>query len=260
MAWVRLDDNYVQHPKFLALSHVAFRLWHEGMCYCRKLMTDGVIPATDLKTFRYAQRAAIQELTTPRAPGGAALWLHAEGGYLIHDYLDWNPSQTDEQKERDAAKKRMRAYRGKNTSGSSPPVTPPVTPFVTPSVTPHVLGQGQGRVLRKEERLEKCADVPTATPIEMRAGALLTRYAELFYEHRKGARYHNRMHLDFPKACELVQTWPDDARLERLAVIVLTTDDEWISATDRGFGIFAARASWADDRLTAWEARTGVGA
>jgi hypothetical protein len=91
-----------------------------------------------------------------------------------------------------------------------------------------------------------------------RAGELLNRYAELFYLHRKGARYHNRMHLDFDKALGLVRTWEDDKRLEKLAVIVLTTDDEWISRTDRGFGIFAARASWADDRLSAWEAEQQV--
>lgn len=94
----------------------------------------------------------------------------------------------------------------------------------------------------------------TDDAMRLRAGQLLEHYAELFYQHRRGARYHNRMHLDFQKAEELVRTWPDDARLEKLAVIVLTTDDDWISKTDRGFGVFAAKASWADDRLAAWEA------
>jgi uncharacterized protein YdaU (DUF1376 family) len=95
---------------------------------------------------------------------------------------------------------------------------------------------------------------PETEALELRAGHLLERYAELFILHRKGARYHNRMHLDFPKACEIVQTWADDARLEKLAILVLTTDDDWISRTDRGFGIFAAKAMWADDRLAMWEA------
>jgi uncharacterized protein YdaU (DUF1376 family) len=93
-----------------------------------------------------------------------------------------------------------------------------------------------------------------------RAGALLNRYKELFYLHRKGARYHDRMHLDFEKALGLVRTWEDDGRLEKLAVIVLTTDDDWISSTDRGFGVFASRASWADDRLVAWESKHQVSA
>jgi uncharacterized protein YdaU (DUF1376 family) len=90
-------------------------------------------------------------------------------------------------------------------------------------------------------------------PLLRRAGRLLERYQELFSLHRHGAKYHNRMHLDFPKACDLVRTWDDDARLEKLAVIVLTTDDDWIAKSDRGFGVFATRATWADDRLRQWE-------
>lgn len=104
------------------------------------------------------------------------------------------------------------------------------------------------KVLSPEKDTERDA-------LDLRAGNLLNRYAELFILHRQGARYHNRMHLDFPKACELVRTWPDDARLEKLAVLVLTTDDDWISGTDRGFAIFAARATWADGLLAEWEAK-----
>lgn len=100
--------------------------------------------------------------------------------------------------------------------------------------------------------------IPDEDPQLRRAGKLLERYGELFQEHRRGARYHNRMHLDFPKACELVKTWADDARLEKLAVLILTTDDEWISNTDRGFAVFALKATWADDKLRAWEIETGV--
>lgn len=94
--------------------------------------------------------------------------------------------------------------------------------------------------------------------LDLRAGNLVERYAELFYLHRRGARYHSRLHLDFMKAQELVRTWADDAHLEKLAVIILESDDDWIAKTDRGFGVFAARATWADDRLKAWELANGI--
>lgn len=94
--------------------------------------------------------------------------------------------------------------------------------------------------------------------LRLRAGALLQHYAELFTKHCYGAKYHNRMHLDFTKALGLVRTWPDDARLEKLAVLILTTDDDWIAGTDRGFAVFAAKASWADKNLAAWEADHGL--
>lgn len=81
---------------------------------------------------------------------------------------------------------------------------------------------------------------------------LVERYGQLFYEHRKGAKYRSKPNLDWHDALTLVPLW-DDHRLEKLAILVLTTDDEWIEKTDRGFHVFAIKASWADDRLRAWE-------
>ncbi len=52
-------------------------------------------------------------------------------------------------------------------------------------------------------------------------------------------------------------TW-DDARIEKLAKIILTTDDPFVAGTDRSFRIFALKASWADDRLRVWEQEHGV--
>lgn len=250
MAWIRLDDDYVHHAKFTALSHQAFRVWHEGMAYCRKMLTDGLISHTALKAFRYASKPTVRELTTPVHPGASPLWEHHQDGYLVHDYLDWNPSSEEDKADREASKRRMRAFRGRQKEPLvTPPVTPNVTPFVTPPVTPNV--PGQGKDLRSQER--KIEEIPV-TEFDHRARNLMERYAELFYKHRRGARYHNRMHLDFHLAQQLVRTWEDDARLEKLAVLVLTTDDDWIAGTDRGFAVFSARASWADGILADWEA------
>lgn len=91
-----------------------------------------------------------------------------------------------------------------------------------------------------------------------RARELLEHYPEWFQRWRNGARtrvIHNT--LEFQDACDLCRHW-DDARLPKLAKIVLTTDDPYISGTDRGFKIFAMKASWADDRLRQWEVEHGV--
>lgn len=93
--------------------------------------------------------------------------------------------------------------------------------------------------------------------IAERAGRLVDRYGELYAKHCHGAqtkRVRTRPALDWQEACSLVATW-DDETLEKLMVIVLTTDDEWISGTDRAFRVFAAKATWADYRLKHWEAR-----
>lgn len=93
--------------------------------------------------------------------------------------------------------------------------------------------------------------------IASRAGLLVERYGELFAEHRRGARHRARPSLDWTDACDLCRLW-DDARLTKLATIVLTTDDPWIANTDRSFKIFALKATWADERLAAWAHEHGV--
>lgn len=262
MAWIRLDDDYFYHPKFATLSHMAFRLWHEGLVYCRKLMTDGLIKTSALKAFRYGSPRAIRELTTPIHDGVAPLWAVDTEGYRVHDYLDWNPSQDEEQRDRREAKRRMRAFRGK---AQSPPVTPDVTASVLPNVTPHVTpavpGQGQGLgsgSFSEKKSVDKPASSLAADLIADRAGAFLRHYAELYIQHRHGAKLRLMGNsLEFSDACSLVEIW-DDARLEKLAIIVLKTDDPFISGTDRSFKIFAMKASWADDKLKVWEREHGI--
>jgi hypothetical protein len=63
--------------------------------------------------------------------------------------------------------------------------------------------------------------------------------------------------LEFSEAVQLCRTW-DDKRLEKLAVLVLTTDDDWIARTDRGWKIFVKKATWADNALAEWERTHGV--
>ena len=106
---------------------------------------------------------------------------------------------------------------------------------------------------------EQDARARTLLPEELaeRAGRLVERYGELFQEHRQGAKHRPRPNLDWLEACDLCRVW-DDARLEKLAMLVLTTDAPFITKTDRGFKIFAMKASWADNLLCAWERKHGV--
>lgn len=86
-----------------------------------------------------------------------------------------------------------------------------------------------------------------------RAGRLLQElYPAWFLKHR-GARLRLVANsLAYQDAVSVCETW-DDARIEKLARIFLTTDEDWISRTDRSFRIFCSKATWCDDRLTQWE-------
>ena len=100
MAWMRFDDGGIDHPKFLALSHAAFRLWVEGCCYCNKHLTDGLLSRLALKGFRYSSRNRIEELLS------VSLWENHPVGFKVHDFLDFNDSRDVVLRKREEARSR----------------------------------------------------------------------------------------------------------------------------------------------------------
>jgi hypothetical protein len=105
MAWVRLDENFAEHPKMQAAGPLGRDLQVSALCYCNRNLTDGYIP-----------RAAARRLAdTDDLPGITAqdviqrlidvgAWFEVTGGYRIHDYTDYQP--TREQVEAERAQKR----------------------------------------------------------------------------------------------------------------------------------------------------------
>lgn len=122
MAWIRLSDNYVDHPKFQALSDGSFRLWHEAMSFCRRHQSDGFFSFGVMKGFRHYSKAREKQLATPHAAGANPLWcLVPGGGYTVHDYLEWNPSKDEENERRAESKERMRLIRERRNRPGIPP-------------------------------------------------------------------------------------------------------------------------------------------
>lgn len=85
----------------------------------------------------------------------------------------------------------------------------------------------------------------------------LKRFCELYTKHRHGARYMVRRERDIPNAKRLLAVYGSE-RLEKLAVVLFGTDDEWISGTDRGIGILSTKVAWLDGILAEHEQRKGV--
>lgn len=80
----------------------------------------------------------------------------------------------------------------------------------------------------------------------------LKRFCESYSKHRFGAKYLVRRQVDVPLVRRLLAVY-DSPRLEKLSVVLLTTDDEWISHTDRGIGILSTKAAWLDGLLSEHE-------
>lgn len=102
MTWVKIDDNFPDHPRVVGLSDRAFRTHVAGLCYSAKYLTDGHIPSSALRTI--GPRKSAQELED------AGLWQKTDHGWVVRDFLDYNPSRADVETER--ARKREAGSKG----------------------------------------------------------------------------------------------------------------------------------------------------
>lgn len=114
MAFGRLHDEAAGDAKLLALSDSAFRMWACGLIYCQKNLTDGFIADHAIETFgvraKDKQKVA-DELCKPQITGKAAVWRRVDGGYQVHDYLDWNDSRDTILRKRKDSRERLDRHR-----------------------------------------------------------------------------------------------------------------------------------------------------
>jgi hypothetical protein len=237
MAYVRLDDSVMDNPKMVALSDRAFRGWVWGLCYAQRHLTDGYLPLAALTA------------TTKRAAGelqARGLWTVADAGFQIHDYLKHQDSKIEVEERKLQARKRMQDRRSlKDRRAHEQSVSVRENFASTHSEPPLPLPSSY----RSSEGVQG--------EVGDRAARLLQElYPDWYAKYRRGARLRLVSNtLAYQDARTICETW-DDARIAQLAQVFLTTDDEWISRTDRGFRVFAAKATWADDRLKQAEAAT----
>jgi hypothetical protein len=107
MPWVRLDDRFSTHRKVALLSDRAFRLYVSALCWASENLTEGRILDRELTLVarvRDVKRTA-SELES------AQLWDRFDGGWMIHDFLEYNPDRARVKAEREANAARQKAYR-----------------------------------------------------------------------------------------------------------------------------------------------------
>lgn len=84
------------------------------MIYCQANLTDGFIPQHAIESFgvRARNKATVaEELCRSLVPGKGPLWVRVDGGFQVHDYLDWNEARGTILAERASAKARMALIR-----------------------------------------------------------------------------------------------------------------------------------------------------
>jgi hypothetical protein len=128
MGWGRLDDNLDDHPKFLALlDHEesgwgAITLWTLALAWANRNTrkpgkTPGLLPAGLPR--RYLGGAGRQAAALLVEVG---LWETAESGWMIHDFIDYLPSEKTRKARAEAGRKGAEArWRGKKVAESAEP-------------------------------------------------------------------------------------------------------------------------------------------
>lgn len=104
MTWFKIDDRFHSHPKVLAAGNAAVGLWARCGSWSADQNQEGFVPHAIARM--YGTAAEIKALVR------VGLFEDDDrGGYLIHDWLDFNPSADRVASEREAAAERQRRLR-----------------------------------------------------------------------------------------------------------------------------------------------------
>lgn len=96
MAWAKVEEQFWSHPKCDGISLQAIGLWVLALSWSSDKMTDGYIKPDTLYRLHLDAYAYVDELVD------AGLWDEnpRDEGWIIHDFLDYNPSKVEVQEKR----------------------------------------------------------------------------------------------------------------------------------------------------------------
>lgn len=110
MGWVSIDDGFFLHRKVEGRSKDAKLLFLAALAYCNRERTDGFISTTGLRT-----AAAMVDVkpAVARQLVDVDLWETVDGGYVVHDYEEYQltSAKVEERRRVRAAAGRMGGLR-----------------------------------------------------------------------------------------------------------------------------------------------------
>ena len=105
MAWFNVDDSFYDHPKVWDAPDCAVSLWARAGSWSSRNLTDGFVPSGMPARFCGDPETAVRELVD------RGLWQRTKGGYLFHDWTDWNSSKEAVKAKRTANARRQALFR-----------------------------------------------------------------------------------------------------------------------------------------------------
>jgi len=128
MPWFKVDDSFYDHPKVFDASDAAIALWTRAGSWAARNLTDGFVPSAMLARLCGDGKRAAAELCD------RGLWQRAKGGYLFHDWSDFQPTKEAVDNDRKLKAERQKRWREarrrrvtngvSNASGDAAPTRP----------------------------------------------------------------------------------------------------------------------------------------
>lgn len=105
MTWVKVEDDFLEHPKAIGLTDEAIALWLRGLLYASHYLTDGHVP--EALALRFSTDLAAAELVQAR------LWepcmIRAE--WRIVNYEQYQRSAEEVVRQKESGRARTRRWR-----------------------------------------------------------------------------------------------------------------------------------------------------
>lgn len=126
MTWLRIEDRFPRHRRIRGLRRDTAAKWLHvcALCYCSEHLTDGHIDqlavdqiVTDAEIPKTAAQRCINKLVN------VGLWIQwtegEESGFLIRDFLDYNPAKEAVKQRREATAERQARWRDTHRDNAS---------------------------------------------------------------------------------------------------------------------------------------------
>lgn len=114
MPWFALDDGFDTHPKVRKAGNAAAGLFCRMGAHCAKHLTEGLVDSATARD--YGSAAQLRKLVDvgmlhPAGHGCGRCPQPEPGGYVLHDYLDYNRSRKQIETARENGRKRQQKGR-----------------------------------------------------------------------------------------------------------------------------------------------------
>ena len=121
MGWARLETDFPMNPKAVALEATrsgrdALWLYIKSLCHARCALSNGLVDHAVARklVLGLPHGASLVDLLVKHR-----LWDETDGGYRIHDYLDYNDSAAQIRAELAAGRRRAAESKARRASGEA---------------------------------------------------------------------------------------------------------------------------------------------